>query len=40
MHCLEASTQLLAHGLSSRAARDFLEQLPQVEELMPPLEMA
>ena len=39
MHCLQTSTEILAHGLSSAAARDFLAQMPALTQLMPPLDM-
>jgi hypothetical protein len=35
--CLEAQTQLAISGLTSDAARRFIEQLPSVEKLMPAL---
>jgi hypothetical protein len=40
MACLEAQTQVIAHGLTSASAIDFFDALPKVEVLMPPLEMA
>ncbi len=39
MSCLDAQSQILAHGLTSAAAIEFFDRLPKVEELMPPLEM-
>jgi hypothetical protein len=36
---LETATQILAHGLTSSSAREFLAQLPAVTELMPPLDV-
>jgi hypothetical protein len=35
--CLEAQTRLASSGLSSDAARQFIEKLPSVESLMPRL---
>jgi hypothetical protein len=40
MLCLDAQSQVLAHGLSSASAIAFFDDLPTVEALMPPLEMA
>ena len=41
MLCLDAQSQILAaHGLTSAAAIAFVDRLPEVEVLMPPLEMA
>jgi hypothetical protein len=40
MLCLDAQSQILAHGLTSAAAIEFFDALPKVEVLMPPLEMA
>lgn len=40
MLCLDAQSQILAHGLTSAAAIAFFDELPKVEVLMPPLEMA
>jgi hypothetical protein len=40
MACLEAQSQILAHGLTSASAIEFFDALPKVEVLMPPLEMA
>ena len=37
---VEAQTQIIAHGLSSDAAKSFLAQLPTVEKLMPALKVA
>jgi hypothetical protein len=34
---LEAQTQIVAHGLESDAAKLFLESMPQLETLMPPV---
>jgi hypothetical protein len=39
MLCLDAQSQILAHGLTSAAAIEFFDALPTVEVLMPPLEM-
>jgi hypothetical protein len=39
LHCLETATQILAHGLTSAAAREFLAALPAITELMPPLDV-
>jgi hypothetical protein len=36
MACLDAQTQILAHGLTSAAAIAFFDALPKVEALMPP----
>jgi len=36
---LEAQTQIIAHGLESEAAKLFLEQMPALEALMPPLDI-
>jgi hypothetical protein len=38
--CLDAQTQVIAHGLTSAAAIAFFDGLPKVEALMPPLEVA
>lgn len=38
-YSVELHTEVLAHGLTSEAARSFLEQLPAIETLMPPLEV-
>lgn len=35
---LEAQTQVLALGLESQAARDFLEKMPSVDALMPTID--
>jgi hypothetical protein len=35
--CLQAQTELTVAGLSSEAARSFLERLPGIETLMPRL---
>ena len=40
MLCLDAQSQILAHGLTSAAAIAFFDALPKVEVLMPPLEIA
>lgn len=40
MHCLQAQEQIIIAGLTSAAARRFLEQLPSVETLMPHLSFA
>jgi hypothetical protein len=40
MLCLDAQSQILAHGLTSASAIEFFDGLPKVEVLMPPLEMA
>jgi hypothetical protein len=40
MLCLDAQSQILAHGLTSASAIEFFDALPKVEVLMPPLEMA
>ncbi len=37
---VEVQTRLLAGGLESEAARQFLESMPTVESLMPPLDVA
>lgn len=34
---LEAQTQIIAHGLESDAAKQFLDTMPSLESLMPPL---
>jgi hypothetical protein len=39
MRCLDAQSQILAHGLTSASAIEFFDNLPEVETLMPPLEM-
>jgi hypothetical protein len=36
---LEIQTELVADSLSTTAAKEFLERLPSVEALMPPLEL-
>jgi hypothetical protein len=38
--CLELQTQVLAHGLTTDAAKIFFEAIPTVERLMPPLDFA
>jgi hypothetical protein len=40
MSCLEAQTQLATAGLTSDAARNFIEALPSIETLMPQLSFA
>ena len=40
MSCLKAQTELTAAGLTSEAARGFIEQLPAIEILMPKLSYA
>ena len=37
MSCLEAQTQLAVSGLTSDAARSFVESIPRIETLMPSL---
>jgi hypothetical protein len=39
LHSVELQTQVLAQGLTSEAARAFLESMPAVETLMPTLEL-
>jgi hypothetical protein len=39
LHTAEIITRIIAHGLTSTAARDFLDSLPAVETLMPPLDV-
>lgn len=36
---LEAQTEIIAHGLESEAANAFLEAMPALERLMPPLQV-
>jgi hypothetical protein len=36
---LEAQTEVVGNGLESEAARTFLEKMPDVDTLMPPLEI-
>lgn len=36
---LEAQTNIIAHGLESEAAKAFLEQMPKLETLMPPVQV-
>ena len=36
---LDAQTEIIAHGLESSSSRAFLERMPAVETLMPPLEV-
>jgi len=38
--CLNAQTQLALAGLSSEAARGFIDKLPAIEKLMPKLTFA
>ena len=38
--CLDAQAQVLAHGLTTASAIAFFDALPQVEVLMPSLEIA
>jgi hypothetical protein len=40
LSCLEAQTQLAVAGLTSEVAKQFIEQLPSVETLMPELSFA
>lgn len=40
LSCLDAQTELAISGLSSTAARSFLEKLPAVSDLMPKLSFA
>jgi hypothetical protein len=40
LHTAETVTRIIAHGLTSTAAREFLDSLPAVETLMPPLDVA
>jgi hypothetical protein len=40
MSCLEAQTQIAIAGLTSEAARRFLEKLPSIKALMPALSFA
>jgi hypothetical protein len=40
LHTAETITRIIAHGLTSTAAREFLDSLPPVETLMPPLNAA
>ena len=35
---VQAQTEIATHGLTSQAARSFIERLPSVEELMKPLD--
>lgn len=37
---VEAQTQVIAHGLTSEAAISFLQNMPAIESLMPPLDVA
>ena len=36
---LEAQTQIIAHGLESSVARQFLDAMPDLDKLMPPLKI-
>lgn len=36
---LEAQTQIIAHGLESEAAKSFLDTMPTLEALMPPVKV-
>jgi hypothetical protein len=38
LHTAETITRIIAHGLTSTAAREFLDSLPPVQSLMPPLD--
>jgi hypothetical protein len=40
LSCLEAQTKLATAGLTSEAARRFVEQLPSINDLMPQLSFA
>jgi hypothetical protein len=40
LSCLEAQTALATSGLASDAAKRFIEKLPSIETLMPPLSFA
>jgi hypothetical protein len=40
LSCLDAQTNLATAGLTSEAARGFIETLPAIETLMPPLSFA
>jgi len=40
MSCLEAQEQLAVSGLTSDAAKQFVEKLPRIEALMPALSFA
>lgn len=37
---LEAQTEIVAHGLESDAAKAFLHEMPKLEALMPPVQVA
>lgn len=37
---LEAQTEIIAHGLESEAAKAFLESMPKIESLMPPVQVS
>lgn len=36
---LEAQTEIIAHGLESETAKAFLESMPKIEALMPPVQV-
>lgn len=36
---LDAQTAIVAHGLESKAAKAFLDRMPSIESLMPPLKV-
>lgn len=36
---LEAQTEVIAHGLESEAAKKFLDSMPKMDALMPPIEV-
>lgn len=36
---LEAQTEIIAHGLESATAKSFLENMPKIEALMPPVQV-
>jgi hypothetical protein len=40
LQCLNAQTEVLGHGLSSPAAREFLQQLPPINTMMPALDFS
>jgi hypothetical protein len=40
LQCLDAQSQIVASGLTSAGAVAFLDRLPKIEALMPPLEIA
>ena len=37
---LEAQTEIIANGLESAAAKSFLDSMPKIESLMPPVQVA